>query len=100
MSRKIKKLPLCLLSYSVDIFNGRFLKGAGVMEVRYYIYLHMTITLKQFLSKLITSLTCFGSFFSNLPIPNRSWILYSAQRILFRENRTITEAIETLIYLR
>ena len=27
MSRKIKKLLLCLLSYSVDIFNGRFLKG-------------------------------------------------------------------------
>ena len=99
MSRKIKKLLLCLLSYSVDIFNGRFLKGGmgWGMEVRCYIYLHMTITLKQFLSKLITSLTCFGSFFFNLPIHNRSWILCWAQWILFRKkNRTITEEIETL----
>ena len=41
------------------------------MEVRCYIYLHMTITLKQFLSKLITSLTCFGSFFFQSPNPQQ-----------------------------
>ena len=97
MSRKIKKLLLCLLSYSVDIFNGRFLKG-GVGYGSKVLYLLAHDHYPETVFVQIDHFTdMFWQFFFQSPSPQQKLdTLLSTMDTVQKKNRTITEEIETL----